>query len=263
MGALQNWIDGSQDKLVWIDYTEYATKILGRDQPWISGPEVAGVLNQGQALLKSEVIPIDAGRILLTGDTAKEEDSLASLLTDLQNPARIQLLEETLDALSHGAQADLVLQLPGLKKSLLKYGADEDSASDFGNLDDLGAAFTDILRRLAEKPLDGLLLVFDEPCSEDEFDALGPVTAAAAHYGWLVASELSTNTDAVTIEHPVGELILMPQVIEPVDGIQRLGGGLSDEFWSGEKGTGEFALHYGRIPKDGVPEIVLAQRQSI
>lgn len=268
MGALKDWYTGVRDELIWIDYADYATEIIGGGAPWENATAIASLLGQAQGLLSSDVISIDAGRILLGTEMSSADDPLTNLLEKIGDPARIALLSETVDALAHGVGADLVLQLPGLKKALSLCGADDDAAGDFGNLDDAGAAYTDVIRGLADKPLAGLLFGLDEACSADEQDAFGPVTSAAVHYDWLVSSELGVKgSDAgEAIENPIGHIVLLPEASKALsiaDESIKIGGGLSVDFWQGGAAPGSFNLLYGRIPGGAVPETVLAQRNSI
>ena len=215
------------------------------------------------------MISVDAGCILLAVDVANgpanDKHPLASLVGKLTNPAVLALLSETIDALAHSANADLVLQLPGLKKALRACGANDEATADFGNLDDLGSAYTDVIREFAVKPLAGVLFTLDEVCSEDELDAFGPVTAAAGHCDWLVSAEFRHEGKAA-IDNLVGQIILLPEESNPpsvADGLIKIGGGLSAKFWSGSTAAGTFNLLYGRIPGAAVPETVLAQRHSL
>ena len=261
MNALQDWFNGERANLVWIDYTDYATRIIGGGKAWDNAQAIAGVLLQGQGLLNSDVITIDAGKILFENCTS-EDEALTKLQSTLSDDSRLRMLADTIDAVAHASQAALALRLPGLHDALRRCGADEEYSLDFGNLDDAGAAYTDVIRHVAEKPLAGIVFSFDGPCSDDEIEALEPVCAAAEHYDWLVAAEYLNASEPPP--NPIGALSLLAEATQSLteDG-NKIGGGLSTAFWQAQATPTELNLCYGRIPADAVPETVLTQRGTI
>lgn len=258
-GALRQWLDGTRDALLWLEYTAYARRVFGGGDDFWSNPQaIASTLGQAQGLLKSDVVGVDGGGLFAPAQSA--DDPLAAVAEAL-GPERLANAREALQALAYqvSGEADLVLALPSPAALLRLAGADDEAARDFGNLDDTGAALCDVLRGLSETALDGVVIVCEDTAGfdADESDALGPVLAVLDHHGWCAGT---CHTLATEAPDALGDFTLLPAA--PVATIAaagaRFGGGLDAAFWAGGEAPA-LGLRYGAIPADAVPETVLTQ----
>ena len=265
MSAIGDWLDGRRDRLRWIEATAYANRLFGSGESRGHDPNaIAAILGQAQQLLDSDVVTVDAGAILLADVGAADGEPVERLAAALGDDTRTTCLEQAIDALAHAVDRDLVLCLPGPADAIRIAGGDDEAAADFGNLDDTGVAFTDVLRAVSEKPLAAVVFRFTAPPDDDERDGLGPALSVADHYGWPVVSVAATPDAADPDAYP-GSAVLYPDCLPPSDtASKRTGGGLTAAFWTSDAAAApECACRYGAIPSDAVPETVLAQRRKL
>ena len=145
-------------------------------------------------------------------------------------------------------------------------GAPTDSALDFDQLDDFYAHVIDRLRPWAERPVSGLLVAYSSApvLSDDEREAIEPVTLAARHYGWTIVASFAEDETPLAPELAC-DLALFPRAAAPMSrhGNVTLCGGIAPDFWSGAGLTPTSGLRFGSIPELVEPERVVEQMKQL
>lgn len=264
---LKTWLDGKRERVVWIEYEDYARRVFAGDPAdWFQhATRVANTLAQARSVVKTEVLSIDIMAPFLAA-----RDTHAEIKTAFENPGPRQFVGEVIDALAHrfATSLDLVLKV---RTPLDLLG---ESAS-FDDLDDVSTALAGLIRALAEKPVAGLLLARanTSPLSQDECDAYATLIGAARHYGWVTALAFTATTSGPDPEATAAEVdvILYPELSEAAIAAEsgdatRMGGGLTRGFWSGDAASVVHAgsgLFYGEVPQEAEPETVLARVKGL
>ena len=264
---LSAWLDGKRERLVWIEFADYARQVFaGGTDDWlhVANTYVGGV-SQAQSVVATEVLSVDIGAAYLAeldqaGGTPPQAVQAA---LQLEHPQRFN--GEVIDALAHrfSDHVDIVLKVPSPGELLRQAGASGEHS--FDDLDDIGIALSNLLREFSSKPIAGVLVASTEPISDDEAEALESVTSAARHYQWRVALSLECF-EVCPQETPEvdADLLLLPGVglselaAAPTSSLA-LGGGLGAAFWhtDGEMPGPGRRLLYGAIPADTQPELVV------
>lgn len=265
---INQWQSGEIQTLLWIDYEHYAWRVFANQaKDWYHNViKHSGTLSQALGVIKTDVLAIDVITPYLEQLQQNDTTAHESLLTTLEdNETAFQFITDLLDALAHsvGEKVDLVLKTPALSDIWRACGAPDNKAQDFDALDDLANALVNLLRRLADKPIKGLLLVSSQNrLSEDEDEAGEPIWATAAYYGWATALSLSGQPTDDAPETQV-DVLLYPQAT--VTALNRanknnFGGGFVAEFWTQQtplETTDKPMILHGTIPADANPEAVI------
>jgi hypothetical protein len=267
-GDLRAWLDGGRDRLVWIEFDDYAHRVFaGGAADWLRDANVfVGGVSQAQGVVASEVLSIDVLAPYLAHLEPCGDDARETVQSMLQLEAPRDFVNDVVDALAHrfGDHIDLVLKVPSPGDLLRRAGLGGDAS--FDELDDIGVGLSNVLREFSTKPLAGVLVASSGPLSLDEDEALESVTGVARHYQWCVALSLE-GAAAVPAEAPRidADLLLLPAVRtadlrDAAASALVLGGGLGTGYWQAD---GEIpdrqarGLLYGAIPADTQPELVV------
>ena len=271
MSAFKDWLNGAGHTVLWVEYEAYARRVFANSPPdWYADPvRYASTLIQAQGVIPSQCLSVDVLApfisTLRNSGSQRAADEIVSLL---DAGAQTDFINNVLDALLHrfGDQLDLFIKLL-TPADLLRADHDVPSIA-FDDLDDLSTALSNFARRLADKPVTGILLekLGEGLLTDDEIDAYEPIVNAARHYDWCTAMSFPDLTVGTEPDLQLDlDLMLLPQ--KTVDMIAlaatdpRSGGGLTDAFWSGAAISADEAagrLLYGCIPESAKPETVLA-----
>jgi len=264
---LSAWLDGKRDRLVWIEFADYARQVFaGGTDDWlqVANTYVGGV-SQAHGVVATEVLSIDVLAPYLAELKPADGTPAQAVEAVLQLERPQKFVGEVIDALAHrlSDHVDLVLKVPSPGELLRRLGASE--GLSFDDLDDVGVALSNLLREFSNKPVTGVLVASAEPLSNDESEALESVVSAARHYQWRVALALEYAT-VCPAEMPEvdADLLLLPNVAlselaAAATSSLTLCGGLGAAFWhaQGEMPTAGRCLLYGAIPPDTQPELVV------
>ncbi|HJP34955.1 MAG TPA: hypothetical protein QF901_03120 [Gammaproteobacteria bacterium] len=264
-GVLRAWLDGDRDRLVWIEFDEYAHRVFAGDgDDWLSVANAfVGGVSQAAGVVVTEVLSVDALAPYLLSLERSTDSPAAAVQAMLQLEAPRQFVFEVVDALAHrfATRADLVLKVPSPAGLLRAAGSGPEPS--FDDLDDVGIGLSDVLRELSTKPFAGVLITSPEFPAADEAEAMESVASAARHYGWCVALSLD-NVTTVPDELPELDLdlLLLPSVgIADLTAVSApLGGGLGQDYWRTDNVASipeGRRLLYGSIPADAQPELVI------
>ena len=265
---LAKWLDGEQDRLVWIEFDDYAHRVFAGDSPdWLNIANVfVGGVGQALGVVATEVLSIDllaAYRIALERSEASPADTIETMLgQDIPQ----QFVGQVIDALAHryGDRMDLVVKIPS-PAQLLRLAGLQDPPS-FDDLDDVGIGLSNLLREFSARPIAGVLIATSEPISSDEAEALESVVSVARHYEWRVALSLdSASTVPGELPEVDMDLLLLPalghaDIAADTALSLPIGGGLGADYWQGDTDIPvepHRALFYGTIPPDTQPERVV------
>lgn len=268
-GKLKRWLDGSADPPLWIDFADYAHRVFAQQSDsWLTDPNsFVGGLSQAQGVINSEVIAIDIVAPYIACTHFADASPASAVQAMLEDEDATRYVENVLDALVHrfGADIDLILQLPTPAALLRTAGLEE--AASFDDLDDTAIALVNVVRRFADKPLDGILLIANDTLSDDEAEALESVVSAVRHYGWHVAVSFTHDASEIDASSRIdADVLLYPEqdfaaISAAANDDSRLGGGLGKRFWQADtplEADGA-ALFYGLIPQSTQPELVLSR----
>ena len=262
-GNLRAWIDGTRERLRWIDFTAYAHRVFaaGTDR-WLVDPNVfTGGIGQAQGVVGTEVLSIDVLAPYL-GTLEPDTDAPAAAVAAMFGQAAPSaFIGEVIDALAHslGARVDLVLKIPGPADLLRAAGLDGEAG--FDDLDDTAIALANVLRGFSARPVSGILITASQDLSADEAEALESVVSAAKHYDWRVCVSFDGTSGPAGEGPPIGaDIALYPDCsFAALEGADAAGGGLNHAFWSGAVAVPDEPrlLAHGIIPPDAQPETVV------
>lgn len=271
MSVFKDWLGGAGNTVLWVEYEAYARRVFANSPPdWYADPaRYASTLIQAQGVIPTQCLSVDVLAPVISTlqdpDAAHTADEIVSALND---DARADFIDNALDALLHrfGNQIDLFIKLL-TPADVLR--ADDDTASiAFDDLDDLSTAVSNFARKLADKPVTGILMEKHGggTLTDDEIDAYEPIISAARHYDWCTAMSLPDLRTGTAADLQLDlDVMLLPQC--PIDLIAaqanepRSGGGLTDAYWDGaaiSASDGAGRLLFGCIPESAKPETVLA-----
>ena len=273
-GNLREWLDGDRERLVWLEFDDYAHRVFANASPdWLSVANVF-VSGVGQAfgVVPSEVLSID---ILPPYRAASEElcgGAPEIIQAMLGSAVAQQFVGEVIDAFAHrfGDNVDLVLKIPSPGQLLRDVGLA--SSPSFDELDDIGIALSDVLRKFSEKPIAGVLIATTQPITEEEAEALESVVGAARHYGWQVSMSFDgLGTLPLGLADIRFDLLLLPEassadITADSSPSIPLGGGLGNTYWQPgvpPEPAARRALLYGTIPADSEPEVIVERVRDL
>ncbi len=270
-GIVKSWLQQPTRPVRWIEFEAYARRVFANDTPeWYrDAAKYAAGMMQAQGVVGSECLSIDLLAPFL--ERHPQASTAEALVEALGDSAALQFIEQALGALLHRFEKRLDVWLKLRLPFDLLCAGDAQAAVDFNELDDVATATATLVRRLADKPLAGIVLekIHGITLTDDEVDAYEPLVGAARHYGWMTALAMPaarlTRPDTRTLDLDV---LLLPQVaLDALTGNgtkPRFGGGLDDAFWNGRRlavpGT---ALLFGTIPVQATPESVIDIIRSI
>jgi hypothetical protein len=271
MSALNDWVAARRDRLTWLDCDRYVWSVFaGAPERWHDDPgTMIGATAQAQKLLQSDVLAVDLlgsfSRHLVIGSSAAE---ICAALEEEQ-PRRD--LITAADAMLHqfAGHVDVVLDCPSPRK-LLGEGQDV----GFDALDDVATALLQVVRAVADRPLQGLRISCDTKGGpdEDELDSWSSLVAAARHYHWVTVIRLDGVTDADQLDATwPGDLLLLGNLeADMVPDDRRLGAGLPPAAWTETnqavlitEAAGKRGFRFGEIPHDAAPETVLDRIKAL
>lgn len=269
---VKRWLGEGGRALRWIEFEAYAQRVFANATPdWYrdASKYAAGIM-QAQGVVGSECLSID----LLAPFMARHPQArtAAEVVDALGDAEGFAFIEQGLGALLHRFEQRMDVFLKLVLPFDLLCDGDAGAVVDFNDLDDVATAMTALVRRLADRPLAGIVLEkrHGTAFSDDEIDAYEPLLSAARHYGWRTALAMPAARDAVPDTRTLDlDLLLLPQMpasalAQAGGGGVRLGGGLTDDFWTGSAEPGMGAvLHYGTIPADATPESVIANLRRL
>ena len=284
-GQLRGWLEERKTPLFWLEYEDYALRVFagGREEVRDDASHWASILADARRVLDSRVVSVDVTaphlraaardpswpeRVAALGPVAAVVELLAA-----ETPRR--LVEDTLAATIHrvGSDVDVVLRVAAPPDLLRHHGATGQTL-DFDDLDDVALALTERVRDFAEAAVAGVLIATAEPAAQlaEPLEAIESLVNAVGHYGWLSALRLGhCGVAEVPAAAPAAvDLLLLPDeepgALATAWGEGRaVGGGLGATTFGAGSGAGAGldslppgALLYGDVPRDGVPEQILA-----
>ncbi len=277
-GVLKDWRSGGRDRLLWVEYDEYARRVFAGSPPhwWRDAVGYSGTLAQAHRVVPSDVITVDALSPCLVAwrddPSAFAGQSPAERAQALLAGAAARaFVAEALDALAHrfAGRADLVLRLLAPADLLRACGAPAGEDPGFDAMDDTAVALANHLRAFADRPVAGLLLESAAPValSPDEREACDPLLGAAGHYGWTTALALPACTAAADGTGEGFDLALLPEVgAGDLGQDRRRGGALPASTWRERDAVPAplpRGLRYGRIDPDAEPELVVERMRGL
>ena len=272
MTSLSQRLSDSPGKVLWLDYTAYAGRLLANGAaPWLDPAAAVAWLRKAQNLLRSDVIavPLDAVAAawlaahagLLAAMSAKRRAvfPLKTLLAD--EDLRAHLLELVRSIRGSFASSTVMLVLPSPRRWVsLAYGqALPGDAVEVGDdeTDTASMYVADFLRGFGDCAVDGLLLqesTDSAPRSAAGIECYRSVINVAGHYRWDAGIGLP---EAPAFEGPwagIGFALAPVAMTGVATGLMVRAG-----FWSGEappqRAAGGFL--YAEIPEAAQPEAVL------
>lgn len=276
---LRGLLRGERETLNWICFERYAQKVFAGDPAdWFSDPtRFAGTMAQAQELIQTEIFSLNLFNPLLPLLSLSAEHSsgeknsavtLQSLIVLLESEEAFAFTDSVIRALAHqfGDAVDFFLEIPCATDLLHALGAAADATPDFDQLDDFYTQLLDRLRPWAERPIHGVLLAYSSTnvLSDDDREAIEPVTLAARHYGWTIAASLAGD-ETLSVPELDCDLALFPRIVAPMSrqGNVTLCGGIAPDFWSGADLAPTSGLRFGSIPELAEPERVVEQLKRL
>jgi hypothetical protein len=271
MNALDDWVHARRERLTWLDADRYVWSVFaGACEHWYDDPgTMIGATAQAQKLLRSDVLGVDILGPFSRHLVPDSNTEMIAAVLEREKPRSD--LAATVDALLHrfGGQVDTVLVCPS-PRVLLGEGA----VVGFDALDDVATALLEVVRAVADRPVQGLQITCDTKGGPDidEVDSWSSLLAAAQHYRWVTAIRLNGVSDLDRLDVTVpGNLLLLSQVeAEMLPDDRRYGGGLPPSVWTDSSeatrivdAAGKRQFRFGEIPQDASPEIVLARVSAL
>ena len=267
MASFVEQLSSAKGKVLWLDYTDYAGKLLaGGAVPWLDVGALVAWQRKAQGLLKSDVVALPLAPLCaawlkknpaLAAAMAEKKRApypLKTLLADAPLRAHIAELLAGLRASFAGVTLALVIPSPrqwvALAYAQAHGGAEVEAGAD--ETDTAAMYLADFLRAFGESGVDVLLLEESErsePASSDELEWYRPVLNVAAHYRWVAGLRLPLA------KHGVGgiDFIIAPRKLNGA----HAGIALAPDFWKGAAAEGGDGFRYAVIPADAKPETVL------
>ncbi len=255
---------------LWIDGTDYCARLFGADAPWLDVTAGVAWLRKAQDLLRSDVLELDAMRIVDAACAARPElrtamaarsrggYALKTLLAD--DSLRALLVEWVVALRSALPNAPLCLRLPSPRAAIghawqLAHGAPPEDAADEDMIDAAALHVADFLRGFSSAGLDALLL--DEGSgpmpAADTLALYQSVLNVAAGYQWAVGLACPQGTGAADL--PAGFAFAVADAPLTVPTVLRL----PASVWDGGDAGPAAPLRHVRIPEPTQPEQVLRQ----
>lgn len=273
-GNLREWLDGDRERLVWLEFDDYAHRVFANASPdWLNVANVfASGVGQAFGVVPSEVLSID---ILPPYRAASEEfggGASEIIQAMLGSAVAQQFVGEVVDAFAHrfGDNVDLVLKIPSPGQLLRDVGLA--SSPSFDELDDVGVALSNVLREFSEKPIAGVLIATTQPITEEEAEALESIVGAARHYDWQVSVSFDGLATLPLGLAEIGfDLLLLPEassadITADFSSSIPLGGALGNTYWQPgvpPEPAARRALLYGTIPADSEPEVIVERVRDL
>lgn len=276
MATFKDRVLRSDDRPVWIDWTEYAGRLLAAGHPpWLDATAAVAWQKKSQALLRSDVLSIPVERIAaawiaehpaLREAMAARSRPVYPVKTLLGDEGLRSLLVATVRAMRASMPGPLVaLSLPSPRAWVGEaYRQAHDATVDAGDdeADSAALYLADFLRPFGDAGVDVVELVetdATEPACDTDTACYQSVCNVAAHYRWDIGLRVSGRRydgsrgtfDFITSGGVVPECIH---------------GWLVDaEFWSGQPlpARGSSGFWYATVPADANPEQVLERRSLL
>ena len=258
---------------LWLEFERYAAAVFaGQPADWATDAHrYADCLSQAQRLVRSDVVAIAVldGWLADPAWRSIAEVSLGEALSQWNEQGLHQrFATDVLDALFHRmSQPMLVMSLPAPSQVLRRVG--RLPPFDFGDLDDVAAALTAVLRSHSTRAFGALALRCDAPegLTEDEREACQPLLKSARYYGWGTALRLDAVPEGGALSAQGFDAVLLGHWSEEAldaCGVEQAAGGLAGSYWrEPARALRRCALRYGEIPPDAVPEKVLEHLQVL
>lgn len=274
MGAFTDRLRDSSHKLLWLDYTDYGGRLLaGGKVPWLDVSAFLGWQRKAQALLRSDVIQIQLGRLIAVWLASHEAERAAlAARRRATYPLRTLLAGSSLRAhileLTHGIRANFVdlplaLVCPSPREWISEsfrhaFGAEASVEVGEDEVDSASLYIADFLRILGDAGLDVLLLeesATSEPQSIADLSCYQAVFNVGAHYRWDVGLRVS----GTRFEGGGSSVafVIAPGVVPAT----RVGISIIPAFWAGNTTAAPDCpadgFRYSSIPREAAPELVL------
>ena len=267
MASFVERLAAAKGKVLWLDYTDYAGKLLaGGAVPWLDVGALVAWQRKAQGLLKSDVVALPLAPLCAAwlkknpalaaamGEKKRAPYPLKTLLADAPLRAHIAELLAGLRASFAGATLALVIPSPrqwlAVTYAQAHGGADVEVGAD--EADTAAMYLADFLRAFGESGVDVLLLEESEqsePASTEELEWYRPVLNVAAHYRWATGLRLPAAK-----HHVSGvDFLIAPRAVNGA----RVLTALPPAFWSGKIAAPAGDARFAAIPGDAKPETVL------
>ena len=203
MPAFIDQVRASGGKALWLDYVDYAGRLLAGDKvPWLDTASCGSWLRKAQGLLHSDVVALPVDRVCSAWVSAQPalRDAMRAR-TRAVFPIKTLLADEALRAHLVALVQALRGSVPGPAFALVcpsprawvaaAYALAHDAGVDVGEdeADSAALYMADFLRSFGESGIQALLLVetaASEPASSTEVACYQSVLNVAGHYRWDV-----------------------------------------------------------------------------
>jgi hypothetical protein len=261
---------------LWIDDTEYASRLLASGAPpWLDVASLIAWRQQAQSLLRPSVTVLDAGALAEAWLAQRPE--LRNAAFAKSGPARALgaifadsgLKQHVSDALT-GLRRSYPLQPLALAMpSPLRWIAgaiaqmpQADPEPDEDEIEDSAVNLADFLRAFGRDGVDVLALAEDPRAAAlapGLYELYDPVFNVAGHYRWAVGLDLTALAEPAEIEAPVDFVIASESRSDC------LGQDVSASVWAGDTAPAlnERGFRFLRIPADKNPEEVLTSLATL
>ncbi|MDB5986882.1 MAG: hypothetical protein JWR16_1935 [Nevskia sp.] len=259
-------------KLLWLDYTAYAGKLLANNKiPWLDVTNFISWQRKAQGLLKADVVPVPLAPLIeawlaahpeLAKAMGEKKRALFPLKALLADAALRAHLVDLLGSLrSSFGKLPMALVLPSPRRWIaLAYAQANGSADgiDIGadEVDSASVYVADFLRAFGEIGINALLLeeAADNQPSVAELEWYQPVINVAAHYRWDVGLRLPGAAADLGKGGGLGFVI----ATAPIAGVPT-GVAAAPAFWTGAAAPACPAggFRFAEVPADANPEKVL------
>jgi len=265
----------ARSRLLWLDYTDYATNLLANGQaPWLDTAACVAWVRKAQSLLRSDVVMLPMGEVAaawldahpaaLEAMAAKKRRVAAPLRALLADEGlRIRLVDLALALRAAFAQTPLVLACPSPRRwvawASARCTAGEAVEIDDDAVDAAASYMADFLRVFSQCGVDAVLLeesAETEPTSAAAVKLYQPLFNLAAHYRWDIGLRLPQATQYTQPTDGPG-FVITPRVLAA----PMLGLALPPPCWdtapAPECPHGGF--RFATVPAAAQPETVLAR----
>lgn len=253
---------------LWIDGTDYCARLFGAEPPWLDVTAGVAWVRKAQDLLRSDVLELDAGRVVEAACAARADlrsamaaksrggFALKTLLAD--EPLRALLVEWAHALRSALPNLPLCLRLPSPQAAIghawqLAHGSPAEDAPDEDLVDSAALYLADFLRGFSTTGIDALLL--DEGAGPmpgaDMLALYQSVFNVAAGYQWTTG--IACPPAVVPEGLPSGVGFAVADVALAMPTVLRV----PDAFWAGGNAGAPAPMRRVRIAQDAQPEHVL------
>jgi len=268
-------------KYVWLDSILYVKKIFApkTNELWTDSVTFISVFNQGQNLLQSDILHINATDFY-TAALNKNQDVWISLKKKKPRIIVKQLLnwKEPIDLLIEVLKGikityptiPIIMEINSPKKwiKLISKLSDQEVNITFDELEIISMYLTKNLREFSMSGISGIVLSEENnnDSNDNHLESYKPINNIANHFEWLSGMYYNNNCINMRGIESFDFCIFDNNGYTDIQTMRKKGilsyGGLNNEFWLGNSAhflEKESGLFFGRIPEESNPEMVLSQ----